>query len=226
MLLSPTAVRMRGWLRQHPLLHRTLLRVSSGMRRKDRWQYEGRYAATACSVIRPDDCVWDVGANVGIYTRRFLEQLGPAGTVVAFDPSPTCCEIVNRIGDPRLQVEELAIADSDGTAPFSMKGGSSSEDSHLGEGALTVRVARVDSLVQSGLPQPTVIKVDVEGFEGEVIDGLGLVWQSLHALLFEVHFRLLDERGKPNEPLRLVNACRSRGFNVRWVDWSHFIATR
>ena len=33
--------------------------------------------------IGPDDCVWDVGANVGYYTERFAAR---ARRVVAFEP--------------------------------------------------------------------------------------------------------------------------------------------
>ena len=32
--------------------------------------------------VRPDDVVWDVGANVGLYTEFFLRKVGRAGKVL------------------------------------------------------------------------------------------------------------------------------------------------
>jgi predicted methyltransferase len=47
--------------------------------------YETRYdnAFTAC--LRQGDVVWDVGANVGYYTRLFVGRVGDTGQVVAFE---------------------------------------------------------------------------------------------------------------------------------------------
>ena len=36
--------------------------------------------------IRPGDCVWDVGANVGLYSELFAATVGPAGKVVSLSP--------------------------------------------------------------------------------------------------------------------------------------------
>lgn len=38
--------------------------------------------------IKPGDVIWDVGANVGYYTRKFSDSVGPAGQVFAFEPFP------------------------------------------------------------------------------------------------------------------------------------------
>ena len=58
---------------------------------------------------------------------------------------------------------------------------------------------------------PAVIKIDIEGFEGEVFDGMASVLDlpSLRAVCVEVHFRALNERGKPHEPARLVQLVES-----------------
>ncbi|HEX6239569.1 MAG TPA: FkbM family methyltransferase, partial [Polyangiales bacterium] len=48
--------------------------------------YELQVDRALSSLLRPGDCVWDVGANVGLYTERFAEAVGPGGKVVAFEP--------------------------------------------------------------------------------------------------------------------------------------------
>ena len=65
--------------------------------------YEEQYDRAFSSALRVDDCVWDVGANVGHYTRLFSGIVGPNGKVIAFEPSPSnferllsdCTEIGN-----------------------------------------------------------------------------------------------------------------------------------
>lgn len=50
--------------------------------------YETRYDGAFSAALRPGDTVWDVGANVGYYTRQFAERVGGKGKVFAFEPSP------------------------------------------------------------------------------------------------------------------------------------------
>lgn len=50
--------------------------------------YETRYDQAFTGALRLGDTVWDVGANVGYYTRQFAERVGGAGQVFAFEPSP------------------------------------------------------------------------------------------------------------------------------------------
>src|SRR5262245_38120053 len=50
--------------------------------------YEVRYDQQFSACIGQGDCVWDVGANVGYYTRLFAERVGQEGSVVSFEPSP------------------------------------------------------------------------------------------------------------------------------------------
>jgi hypothetical protein len=91
-----------------------------------------------------------------------------------------------------------------------------------------VRTYRADSIVAAGHSAPAVIKIDVEGLEGEVFDGMTSVLDlpSLRAVCVEVHFRALDERGKPHEPMRLVQLAETHSFTVQWTDVSHFVARR
>ena len=50
--------------------------------------YEAKYDNCFSATLRQGDCVWDVGANVGYYTRSFCDRVGDAGFVFAFEPSP------------------------------------------------------------------------------------------------------------------------------------------
>ena len=52
--------------------------------------YEDRFGPALSHQVCPGDTVWDIGANLGIYTRQFVERAGPAGQIVAFEPVAAC----------------------------------------------------------------------------------------------------------------------------------------
>ena len=56
--------------------------------------YESRFDNALLSHINTGDRVWDVGANVGFYTAKFAEKVGPTGVVVAFEPVRECFDLL------------------------------------------------------------------------------------------------------------------------------------
>jgi hypothetical protein len=124
-------------------------------------------------------------------------------------------------------VVEAALADADGEMPLAISG-EAGETSRIGDapGAITVRVARGDTLLAEGVPAPDVLKVDVEGYEGDVLDGMPAALRSARAVVVEVHFAALIDRGRPREPLRILELLRGQGLSPRWLDSSHLLATR
>ncbi len=50
--------------------------------------YEGQFQNAMFDAVQAGDCVWDVGANVGLYTTNVAERVGLSGKVCAFEPSP------------------------------------------------------------------------------------------------------------------------------------------
>jgi FkbM family methyltransferase len=223
------ATRARRWLRQRPRLQRFAVRVL----RRFQGGYEERFRQALRVELRPGDCIWDVGANVGEYTKEFAEVVGEEGAVVAIEPSPACLEpleVLHREA-PRVVVLPLALADDDGMTDFSLVGGPTGVANRIGPGAeqtVEVRVARVDTLIDEGVPRPNLVKIDVEGFEGNVIDGMPrtLSDSRLRGLFIEVHFAQMEERGLRGEPERISRLLKAEGFSVRWPDPSHIVALR
>ncbi|WP_254538277.1 FkbM family methyltransferase [Halomarina litorea] len=132
--------------------------------------------------LRPDDVVWDVGANVGLYTCLAADRLVEGeGGVVAVEPHPLNAD---RVGENLARndfdghVVECALSDARGEAPFAYDAHVGAQGGRLDVGRggtrrLTVRTERGDDLVSDGgVPAPTVLKVDVEGAEEAVLAGL------------------------------------------------------
>jgi FkbM family methyltransferase len=221
-LIARTLIAIHGLIRRRPAIQRRLASLVN------RSVGEKRVNSAIIELTREGDVVWDVGANVGVYTRQFLQRVGSSGHVVAVEPVPANAAQLAALGPAeRLTVVEAALATSDGQSSLVVSG-AEGETSSVGDGpgALTIRVARGDTLLADGVPQPQIVKIDVEGFEGDVVDGMPDVLRGVRGVIVEVHFAALARRGRAQEPLRLLGLLRHHGFTARWVDSSHLVATR
>jgi FkbM family methyltransferase len=196
--------------------------------------YEARFDAALMRAIRPGDVVWDIGANIGLYTIRFSEAVGPHGLVLAFEPTPACFAELGRVtaAHENVVIVNRALGDRTGRSLMSIANdplaATHSLVTRAGPSTVNVEVIRGDDLVSQGSPPPNVVKIDVEGFEEEVLEGLRNVLASLYcrAVMCEVHFGILDQRGRRQAPIRICRLLSQYGYDVHWVDASHLSATR
>ncbi len=126
-------------------------------------------------VLRPGDCFFDIGANVGYYSLLASRLVGHAGRVIAFEPLPRNLTFLKRHlrmnGVRNTKLWEVAVSDVDGTMNFA-EGANPSIGKLAENGSLQVRTVALDSLWREGLlPTPRVIKIDVEGAEAAVLRG-------------------------------------------------------
>ena len=141
--------------------------------------------------LRPDDVFYDVGANVGVFTIYAGARLGAAGLVYAFEPhTPNAQALLHNVVASgvagRVRVLTVALAGADGFRDFNYRslhrGASASQfgSTATPEGDSFRPVASelkcgctVDSLVERGvLRPPTIVKIDVDGLEDEILRGM------------------------------------------------------
>lgn len=154
--------------------------------------------------VQPGDLVFDVGAHDGVYTEIFL-KLGLR--IVAIEPQDACVSNLRaKFGrNKRVHIVVAGLAESEGEREFMIthrsmmssmspefirqirnRGGKFSNMSW--ERTVTVPVTTCDKLIaQYGLP--TFIKIDVEGYEYNVIQGLT---QPVKGLSFEYTSELMQ----------------------------------
>jgi FkbM family methyltransferase len=200
--------------------------------------YEERFQAAMLASIRQGDIVWDVGANIGLYSKKFAAITGSAGKVFAYEPSPANLQFLKVAVASLTNVTVLPVALGEHEGIVVLQQG----DDLLGatsrivnkrygkaEKQIEVPLSTGDGLVSTGtVASPNVIKIDTEGFELDVLFGLRQTLQekSLRAVCIEMHFALLQERGLQNAPSEIERLLGSSGFTIRWADASHIVASR
>jgi FkbM family methyltransferase len=173
--------------------------------------------------IRKGDLCFDVGANVGERTEVF-RRLG--STVVAIEPQDVCVQqLVKRYGgNSKVKIVPKALGENEGEAEMmlsknhwlsslSKKWMDTAKASSLCIGynwdrRVIVPVTTLDKLI-ADYGQPAFCKIDVEGFESEVLKGLS---QPMRAVSIEFHTFLIDSA------VDCINRLSSLG--MIWYNYS------
>jgi FkbM family methyltransferase len=147
--------------------------------------------------VRAGDHVAEVGANVGLYALAFAGRVGTAGHVTAFEPDPESslaleANISVNGWEDRVTVIRAAVGESNGQVRFAAARGLESRIETRPDGrggTITVPMVTLDDSL-AGRPVD-VIKIDVEGFEQNVIQGARRMLTEdrsrSRAMLVEVH---------------------------------------
>jgi FkbM family methyltransferase len=149
--------------------------------------------------------VFDIGANVGLYTQALLEQL-PNAQIFSFEPSKKAFSVLSSKfqGNSRVKLVNSAIGLSSGS--FTLY----SDESGSGMASLTkrrmdhfgldfdveekVNVVKLDEWCEKNSTWPNIIKMDVEGHELDVLrSGISAV-KKANAIQFEFGGCNIDTR--------------------------------
>jgi FkbM family methyltransferase len=203
-------------------------------RRVFKKNYENDFDQQMIEQISQTDIVWDIGANVGFFTTKFAEKVGSNGHVFAFEPAVSSYTslVRNCVSYANITCLNLALSNKSGSLSFRDSGIENDPTNGLVENgapsSLKVDVAIGDELVSNeSMHKPTAVKIDVEGYELDVIEGMkDCLKKSITKIFEEVHFLEMSKRGIKNGPAEIVRILNDSGFLVRWTDPSHLIAIR
>jgi len=188
-------------------------------------EFEATTSIIAKSLVKPGDTVVDVGANIGYFSLLFAQCVGRSGTVYAFEPVPRLVLNLKRnLGLNKLNcvnVTAVALSDRRGKArfyegPADNSGLSSLREPRQSSASFEVELAPFDELIDDH-SKVTLVKIDVEGAELQVLRGMERMLRATHpSLLLEVTDHFLAEMG--DSSASLLKYIRSLQYIVYMID--------
>jgi FkbM family methyltransferase len=162
---------------------------------------EAAVRRTFSARCKPGMTVVDVGASIGSYTLVAANRVGSTGSVIAFEPSPSRFDGLERNvalnGFQNVEARRLAIADEVDTQELAVD----TTGTYAADG-LVAETTTLDTALDAS---PDVVKIDVEGGEFDVLEGMErTLIEARPAVILEVHPMYLesfDRRAK------------------RWMEW-------
>jgi FkbM family methyltransferase len=163
--------------------------------------------------LRPEDLFVDVGANIGSYTILASSVCGAA--TIAIEPDPTTMGWLKRNVDANgigevVTLVEAAVGREEGEVNFTV--GLDSVNQVAGathKNTRKVRVVRLDDVLTGH--SPAFIKLDVEGYEAEVVGGAAETLKKSSLLAIETESR---------DPI-VLSTLREAGFSEYAYDPVH-----
>jgi FkbM family methyltransferase len=164
--------------------------------------------------IKPGMIVFDVGANVGLYSLLASVLTGVKGKVFSFEPLPTNIFYLNSHielnGLKNVSVSDKAISDKVSKVRFNF--GDNRSSGHISiKGEIEVETTSLDEFIKAGNPLPDLIKMDIEGAEFDALVGAKELLKNKRPVIFlATHSNELRAKC-----LKLLAEC---GYSVATID--------
>lgn len=167
--------------------------------------------------LRPGMVAFDVGANIGYLSMYLRSRVGPLGQLFSFEPEPeNFAELDANFRSNHLRnckAIQAAVGSKEGAITFAT--GLNGHVPEEGAEGITVPVVTVDGFVQKqGLSRVDFVKVDVEGFELDVLAGMRATFERADKpfLSIKVHGRGEYARA---DPRRVCEVLEGHYKNIR-----------
>jgi FkbM family methyltransferase len=168
------------------------------------------------SLVVPGDVIFECGGHHGCTALVLSRWTGPTGSVLSFEPHPRNADIfrrnmeLNHIGNVSLR--QCAVGASPGRVAIS----DASNATVVRDGAadsVNAELLRLDDLAHL---RPTLLKIDVEGFEVEVLRGAIQILKQRPKLAIEIH---TDLASRPSLVPDLFSCLGLSGYR-QWIQWN------
>ena len=178
-------------------------------------------------MLKPGMTVLDIGANIGYYAMMERNFVGETGRIIAVEPASGNIKVLKKNvalnGYRNIEFHHMAISDEDGVSellisPFSnLHSFHARTDAERQTGEVEEVETRTVPSLMAEIGKPDLLRMDVEGHEVEVFNGLlGAVEAGEMApmIVFETHRRHYTPDHDFATPLRRLFAC---GYRVRYA---------
>lgn len=174
-------------------------------------------------VVQPGDCVWDIGANVGLYALYAALRVGEAGRIVAFEPgadnyAALCRNVALSGQDAVVSAYCVALSDETRAASLFLTSHDAGRAAHVfgavseafSDEARPYRQAALGFCADAFLAQfavraPDHLKIDVDSIEERIIRGGPQAFAGVKSMIVEVNVG--DEHLAHKDSLRAAIAA-------------------
>lgn len=174
------------------------------------------------------DTFIDISANVGYHTMLAASIVGKNGRVIAFEPLPNNCELLNlSIAENEFDQVALypyAVGEKDDTLTLMVEGTYS--NAHLQtsiEGSIhhtdevSVRVVALDNFL-ADIDRINMIKIDIEGVEPLAWRGMENLIRKFRPLVLTEFFPDFIKRASQIEPALFLDIIEGQGYEILVLD--------
>ncbi|TXH00523.1 MAG: FkbM family methyltransferase [Candidatus Moraniibacteriota bacterium] len=188
------------------------------------------------SFLRPGMSFWDVGAHIGEHTLLAACAVGATGEIHAFEPSPATFALltanVESNGLTTVTLNQQAVSDSCKQMTFQVFGEPAiscltprmEDDRRYKSKQIHVACTALDHY-SNGRRIPNLIKIDVEGAELSVFDGMVslLALEPGHAPTLIFEFCRTNTERFGYQPKRLITLLNAHGFMLYYLSKSGLV---
>jgi FkbM family methyltransferase len=179
------------------------------------------------SLLRPGMNVLDVGANIGLYSAIASRKVGSNGTVIAIEPDATNCSFIERTkrrnGLTNLVIIEKAAGERIGDTFLYLcetnKADHRIYDAQESRTRVAIKMVTLDSvLIDQAIPRVDVLKIDTQGYEFFVAQGMRELIEHSPAVRILMEFWPWGITKAGGSPEQLLEFFSSRGFAISIID--------
>jgi FkbM family methyltransferase len=173
--------------------------------------------------VPPGATVIDVGANIGFFARKFGQWAGRDGKVIAIEPEINNVKLLKqglkRVGlESVVEVVHAAATETDGEISLIVDPYHHANH-RIGQSDVKVAARAVDSLTAKLKVPVTLIKIDVQGAEAQVLAGAKETLQRYKPAIFiEIDANGLRSFGSTAEGL--IQGLAELGYRAHALDKS------
>ncbi|MBP9111877.1 MAG: FkbM family methyltransferase [Polyangiaceae bacterium] len=189
-------------------------------------EFEPKELACIAQHLRAGDTFVDIGANIGIFSVFAGKHVGPSGTVISIEPEPANHELLLRNllhnGLTTANVKHLALGDTKTKLTLYRDARNAGNPSLVRgnvvhyQDAHEVDVEPLDDVL-SNVKNVHVIKMDVQGFEMNVLRGAkGVLEKHKPAILLELWPEGLERAG--SSAREVLETLEKVGYTFREVE--------
>jgi len=179
------------------------------------------------SILKPGMCVFDVGANIGLYSAIAAMKVGNTGCVVAVEPDELNCSFIKKTAlsnsFEQVIIHQKAAGDKSGLANLYICDTNKADhrvyDNFNTRSTVQIEMVTLDSIFDGlGVNCVDVMKIDTQGFEQSVFRGMKKIISTSPKIKIIMEFwpwGLIEAGGSP---LEFLNEIKTAGFVISVID--------